>query len=299
MTETALYTVIHPAAVNYVSAWCTSVVGQSDKRFDLWISLDNMTREEAVAAMGQDPGAEWLQALPGDTPAAIRLNAISRLVESYKHIVFVDCDDVLHPLRVRAAIEMLQRNDVIACPLVIIDEAGNNLGIVFGGDAAADAQNMLPRHNVFGLSNSAYRTDVLKQCLPFRNDCVLIDWLLATRAWSLNAALAFDTVPRMFYRQYRQNTARVLPPFSEQDVLRASERVVQHYEHALSQDWPISSPYRERIEAGSIAASTFHASVTRSPDVLSRYVSALNELPPRYVWWWSVANPHLEKIWKQ
>jgi len=27
-------------------------------------------------------------------------------------------------------------------------------------------------------------------------------------------------------------------------------------------------------------------------------VRALNRLPPRYIWWWSVANPELEDLWK-
>jgi hypothetical protein len=44
-------------------------------------------------------------------------------------------------------------------------------------------------------------------------------------------------------------------------------------------------------------AERFHRAVSGSPEMLARYVVALNELPPRLVWWWAVANPELEHLW--
>ena len=43
---------------------------------------------------------------------------------------------------------------------------------------------------------------------------------------------------------------------------------------------------------------TFETFVGASEANLTRYVEALNRLAPRYVWWWAVANPELESLWK-
>jgi len=298
MIDTALYTVIYPAAMKYVREWYESVQAQAYSEFDLWISLDKVTQEEVASVIGSEPNARWICSSQGDSPAAIRQEAMKQMVESYEGIVFVDCDDVLDPSRVAAAKEFLQRYDVVACALEIIDEPGNDLGIVFGLTASEDAQEMLPRYNVFGLSNSAYRSDVLKGCLPFAKDCVLIDWLLATRAWSSGASLFFDPVPRMLYRQYPGNTAQVVKPFTETDIVRACECVLKHYECVLGPEMVLPLAHRKAIEAAQKRAKKFYNAITRSSDVRSRYVAAVNELAPRYVWWWTVANPQLEMIWK-
>jgi hypothetical protein len=42
----------------------------------------------------------------------------------------------------------------------------------------------------------------------------------------------------------------------------------------------------------------FAEAIRRSPATLRRYTEALNALPPKYVWWWLVANPDLENVWK-
>jgi hypothetical protein len=129
-------------------------------------------------------------------------------------------------------------------------------------------------------------------------EAVLIDWLLVTRAWSLGASLGFDQTPRMFYRQYAANVARVLPPFTPAGVRHAAERVLEHYRFALeTESWPLPRRQRESLETVRQRAATFHRAMA-DPERLNRYVEALNALPPRYVWWWAVAHPDLETIWR-
>ena len=36
---------------------------------------------------------------------------------------------------------------------------------------------------------------------------------------------------------------------------------------------------------------------SESEVALERYVTQLNALPRRYLWWWSVAHPELEHLW--
>jgi hypothetical protein len=178
-----------------------------------------------------------------------------------------------------------------------MDEAGRDMDVVFVPPDDLRLDTMLPRWNVFGFSNVIWRTDVLERCLPIPANCLLFDWLLTTRAWSLGARLAFDRTPRMRYRQYAGNTAAVLPPFTAEQVRLATSRVLAHYDLVLDSSWSLAEPYRTQVADARDRCRTFAAAVA-SPDRLASYVRALNSLPPRYIWWWSVANPELETLWK-
>jgi hypothetical protein len=228
----------------------------------------------------------------------VRAHAIERMVDAYEGIVFTDSDDLLHPTRVAAARAALQRYDVAACALRMVDADARDLGVDFGPAADEDPVEMLPRNNVFGLSNTAYRTETLRRCLPIPADNPLVDWLLATRAHALGARMVFDATPLMSYRQHGENIARVLPPFSGAEVDAASRHVLRHYHSLLDGPARLRDAQRERIDAESRRVREFHLSLAASAGRRRKYVDALNALPPRYVWWWCVANPKLEDVWR-
>ena len=127
---------------------------------------------------------------------------------------------------------------------------------------------------------------------------VLIDWLLVLRARSLGATVRFDRTPRMIYRQHAANVAKVLPPFTAPYVLRATDLVVAHYDRVLDPAGGVSAEHRGVIHQAASDAGVFRHAIARSEELLARYVSALNALTPSYVWWWCVANPQLEDVWK-
>jgi hypothetical protein len=137
----------------------------------------------------------------------------------------------------------------------------------------------------------------LRRCLPVPAETVLTDWLLVLRALSLGATLTFDPVPRMIYRQHPANVARVLPPFSASYVLRAADLVADHYRGLLAPGG-VPASRRRRLREAWRDARAFREAMRRSPARLDRYVSALNALTPRFVWWWCVANLELEDVWK-
>lgn len=297
VNRVALYTAMHPGAVPYLGAWWASVAGQTDAEFDLWISVDGLRIEDAMSAMGARPRAIWMRAPAGASPTAIRAHAIEMMAGEYDAIVFVDSDDVLHPTRIAAAREALAEHDVAACALRIIDAEGRDLARTFGAGETADPSALLPRYNVFGLSNSAYRSDVLRRCLPIPPACVASDWLMATRAWAMGAALAFDATPRMSYRQYGSNTARVIPPFTHEHVRAATECVAAHYRYVLESGWSLPDIVRRELRLARARVECFRQAITTRERTLDAYVDALNALTPRYVWWWCVAHPELEALW--
>mgnify|MGYP001009152942 CR=1 FL=1 len=294
----ALYTVIYPQMSPFLGAWYQSVERQTDQNFDLCISLDGLAPEDVARQLGHTPRATWLANHSASTPGQIRFAGIRQLLEDYDEILFVDSDDVLHPTRVEAARRSLRNSDVNGCGLQIMNERGSDLGLVFGLPAEETIDSVLPRWNVFGLSNTSYRVETLRACLPIPSECELVDWWLITRAWMMRAKLEFDPTPRMWYRQYGRNTAKVLPPFAPEEISRATQRVRTHY-HLLTQAQPKTGGARwERVLAEQARVAAFQRNICEQPHRLALYADALNRLPVHFVWWWAVAHPMVEQLWK-
>jgi hypothetical protein len=296
----AVYTTWYPGVERFLPEWSRSLVDQTDRNFALWVGVDGLEFRSVAEPLGGLSETHWVIAEPGDTPARVRERALVRIVQDYPAVVFVDSDDVLMPSRVAAARAALEKHDVAGCALKIVDEDGKDLGVRvrFGPPAGVEWAELLPRHNVFGLSNSAYRSDVLRRLLPLPETCILIDWLFATRAWALGYDMYFDEEPGMSYRQYGENVAKVIPPFTSTDVLRATERVRKHYDLLLDEpSWPMPASSLSLLMAARKRFTAFERFVLESPTGLASYVEALNALPPRFVWWWAIANPELEQIW--
>ncbi len=295
----ALFTTVYPAVTRFLPEWTRSVAAQTDTAFDLWIGLDGMLPDEVaglIAGLPQPP--RWIVGQVGGSPGAIRGQAMARLTNEYDAVVFVDSDDLLSPERVEAARAALLRWDVAGCALQIMDEEARDLGLRFGPLAGTDPCALLPKYNVFGLSNTGYRSAALRRCLPVPRDCVLVDWLLATRAWLNEARLGFDPEPRMWYRQYGANTAQVVGRFTAPDVLRATELVLDHYQLMLTDRPAGANGGWQNLAEAQAVAQQFHRAITASAEVLERYVEAINDQPRRYFWWWCVAHPELEAVWR-
>src|SRR5689334_17221047 len=122
-----VYTTIYPGVERYLHDWYRSLQMQTDRDYQLWIGLDQVTIEDAVKAMGGNPQATWITAEPGDTPAKIRQRAFERIVDACDGVVLVDSDDILHASRVAAARDALGTSDLSACALRLVDQAGKDL----------------------------------------------------------------------------------------------------------------------------------------------------------------------------
>ncbi len=292
----ALYTTVYPAVLRFLPEWWRSVAAQDCRGFQLWIGLDGVAEAQVRERIGWDIDVEWVTA-PGANGIAVRRRAMKRIAERHEAVVFVDCDDVLAADRVRCAAAQLERCDVAGCRLQVIREDGTPDGMIFG-EPDPDWDSLLPRWNLLGLSNTAYRTEVLRRNLSFPDSCELLDWRLATRAWVQGFRLRFDSAVRMGYRQYGSNTARVLPPFSPRDVAAATARVLRHHEALLlSDDLPARA--RALLEPARADVIRFADHLRASPANLQTYTEQLNRLAPRPVWWWAVANPELSELWKR
>ncbi len=298
MSTLALYSTIYPGVERFLPSWYESVRGQTDQDFQLWIGVDGLEIAHVEKLMGSRPRVNWVPAEAGDSPALVRQRALTQIVDACDGVVLVDSDDLLHPTRVAAARRDLRAADVTGCALSLVDERGANLGLVMGLPSGTAADSVLPRHNLYGLSNSAFRSDTLRRCLPIPAEVTLVDWFLITRAWSFGARLAFDAEVRMDYRQHGANTARTLLPFTAEQVRADTDLARRHFTLVRSHPADGAQPNRlEEIDRISADVEDFYTHVILDPERLDRYVAALNVAAPDPLWWADVAYPGLQYLW--
>lgn len=299
LKRAAFYTTIYRGVEAYLPDWYRSVQAQTDQDFQLWIGLDGIEPEAVERLIGTQLDATWILSERGDTPAQIRQRAMARIVEAFDAVVLVDSDDILHESRLAAARSALETNELAGCALRLVDQQGQELGLTFGLPPGTKAEEVFPQHNVFGLSNSAYRTDLLRRCLPVPAGVVLVDWFLATRAWLFGASLGFDPMVRMDYRQHGANMARVRFPVGQEQVMKDTELVRQHFKHVLAIKSADFLPHRlTRVDQVASSIESFKECVVQDPYQLRCYIEALNLLNPAPIWWSSVAHPTLESMWQ-
>ena len=287
--RSALFSALYPAALPYLGAFLASVRAQTDRDFDLWLSLDGVTQAEVGTHLG-GLAANFIQ-VTGLSVAAARDVCLQQLASSYDQIILVDSDDLLLPERVARAKAGLRKADVYGCALELINAASEILPGTFGlNGASADWQTFLTRANVFGLSNTAYRAETLTECLGLAEDVRLVDWLLVTRALQTNARLSFDPEPQMRYRQYEDNTAKVLGPYQAEDILRATELVLGHFRQLQTDG--LGPAFEARL------TDLLSFQEVMADDVkLTRYTNRLNRLKRVFWWWEAVAHPDLTSLW--
>lgn len=293
----ALYTTLYPAARPYFSAWYASLRAQTDRDVDVWIGLDGIEEDEVCALAGERFDFTPVKAGAGWSVADLRNAAFSWMAERYDGIVFTDPDDWMLPERVAQARIDLEDCDACACAMRIADVAGVEMGVTFTLPPDSDPGSLMPTQNVFGLSNTAYRGALLQSLLPVPAETVLVDWLLASRAWADSARLRFNPAQLMVYRQHPNNTARVLPPFTPAQVLKAADLMAQHYRLMLESRRELSSAHRAQLEAARARLLAFQARMGVDMQLLQSYVNALNRLPVRHLWWSWVAHPLLDEFW--
>lgn len=298
MTALAVYTTIYPGVEPYLPDWSRSLQAQTDKDFDLWIGLDQLTVEEAKRAMGYNPSATWVEAVAGDTPAQVRQRALAQIASTCEAVVLVDSDDTLRPSRVATAREMLGTASLVGCALSLVDQRGNDLGLTFTLEDGAKPEDVFPRNNIFGLSNSAFDCGLLRRCLPLPASAVLIDWYLATRAWLFGASMAFTERVQMHYRQHDANTARVAAPFTPEQVRRDTQLVRHHFALMKGISREGCMPNRlSLLDEVTADIEAFYRQIAAKPRVLKHYVEALNALQTAPLWWSCVAHPALQHMW--
>lgn len=295
----AVYTTVYPKAMRFLGPWARSLRDQTDPDFDVWVGADQVGSAE-VRSAAEGLSMEIVPAEQGDSPTTLRNRVLARMLDRYDAIVLIDVDDIALPDRVAEARRELAGADGVACAMRMVDVDGHALSRRFGLRRKEVPDRHITMTNVFGFSNTAYRTTTLRACLPVPADTVLMDWWVATRAWLTGSRLVFDPHVRMNYRQYAENLVPTGGPHTVESVAGASDRVSAHYRSVLGTPLPDDArPERvDAVERAAERAALFAARVVDRPERLARYVATLNDLEDETIVWWSqVAHPSLDELW--
>jgi len=298
-SEIAVYTTVYPGVEAFLKPWAESLAKQTAIDFDLWIALHGINQTQTECALGQPIEATWLTIAEDASPAQVRERAFRTMIPLYDAIVLVDCDDLLLPQRVQAAVSALETSDVYGCALRLADADGLDLGTTLSISGDRRAEEALPVVNVFGLSNTAYRTDILERCLPIPSGIVAVDWYLATLAWLNDASFCFDRTPHMTYRRHGNNVCAISAPFSGASILRATAQAIEHYEAVLDATSEMASEKRDKLVEREKVVRGFQKRMEEDTSVLAKYVAKINQQSSSpAMWWWCVARPELEELWR-
>jgi hypothetical protein len=297
--KVAVFTTVYPEGLKFLFHFFNSISEQIDRNFDLWIGLDRINEEDLIAYELDRFRVIFVKRAENESNISLRRRTIELMIENYYGIIFVDSDDILAPARVSISRSFLKTYDLYGCAMKIINEDGTDMNNTLRMPPGTDLSSLIPRFNIFGLSNTSYSTSMLHKCLPFPDDCLLLDWFLSTRAWFHGAKIYFDPMELMSYRQWSLNTARVVPPFTPEQILISTELVLQHYHFVLTSIPEISDSNRNNYEKIQSNIKLFYDSINQYPIVFQEYIQQLNQLRSYHIWWTCVAHPELESIWKK
>lgn len=290
----AFYTTVHPGVRQFLPEFVASLEAQSRQDFTLWLGLEGVTPGELGPEVARlDP--QVVVATPQDGPVGIRQRAMEAMLARHPVVIFADADDLMLPGRVEDALDSLEGRDACACALVLADPQGRPLGPRMEPRADFDPAEVLPRANFLGLGNSVWRSEALARCLPLPRTVQALDWHLAVKALALGLRLGFDQRPGLLYRQYPDNLASVLQPFSARTLLRQTALVQQHL-GALPA--PLPSSLAKAAEKRKDEVAVFSRALSDEA-LLASYLEGLNGLPSGLLWWECVAHRALEGIWNR
>lgn len=296
--KTVVCSTLYPAMMPYLSDFLESLDAQSDPDFDLWLGLDDIEPQK-IGPLVNRADVQFLES-QNESIATFRQRFLGMLCGEYEAVILVDSDDLLLPNRVSRAKLALQTFDVYGCALRLIDQAGIDLNLVFNYNGQGLWEKDLSRLNIFGFSNSAFRSHVLEQCFPIQPEVVLVDWLVISSAVATGATVTFDREPQMSYRQHLQNTAAVRAPFSTDQILSAVKLVVDHYRflnEVMDRKNIRHEIFSNNIQNRQQDVMEFAAAM-QNHDRLLRYTDRINQIQSVYCWWEMIAHPGLESLWR-
>lgn len=214
----------------YFKDWASGILAQTNQDFDIWINVDGVAKESLQKLLPRN-NVIWKDYI-GLSPIQIRIEAWLELKKRYDWMIHLDSDDIASPSLVRDLQLHQESDDIISGELELVDEKNKSLNLKMI-PTLKDFEKHLYDWNAFGLSNTAYRLEIIEKVIPKEPGCPLMDWYMITQAF-LNK-LKVKTVECLFarYRQYPANFFKLVPPFEKSDVIKNIHLAASHFQYLL------------------------------------------------------------------
>lgn len=282
---TALFSVVHPFSIGFLSDFIETVNQQTDPDFEVYLLVDGIDEPEVIPHRMQPT----CHVRPATGSAAfLRKEGIRWIHEAgVENIVFLDSDDKMDADRIGAVRAKLDKYPVVANDLIFW--TGSDQFSMFDA-ALGDKPNIcaedLRDKNFLGLSNTAIKTaKAVAHLDAIADDTIAFDWALFGLVLHHGAEGIFLGDTKSYYRQYTHNIASVLD-LSRETVTRAVMVKSQQYQ-LLARYFP---EYRGRWKQ---FKGTLEKLVS-STDRQIQYTEKINAKPRSSYFWWDYISPWSE-----
>jgi glycosyltransferase involved in cell wall biosynthesis len=142
------------------------------------------------------------------TPSKNREYGINYCIENnYDVLIFGDSDDYFSDNRVELSLNTLKENDIVVNDISLFNDTGiyeeryisNRLN-----DNSKISYEYIQNKNIFGLSNTAIKLDILEEVV-FDEDLLAVDWYLYKGLLKNGCSSLFINKAITYYRQYEGN----------------------------------------------------------------------------------------------
>lgn len=213
------------------------------------------------------------------TPAQNRKYSIDYIKEkNYDIAVFGDSDDYFSTNRIKKSIELLDDYDIVVNDLSLFNTDGIYIDKYISNRIANKTNitiDMIKDKNIFGLSNTAVRVDILSE-MNFDRELIAVDWYMFSKLLLDGNKAVFTNETLTYYRQYSLNTVGI-GDITKDIIERGIEVKLMHYSLLLNHDQSFLQLFNE--------IKKLKESLSSDDDV-DQYIKILKKVQIKFPLWW-------------
>jgi len=207
LNNTAFLTTIFPMEEQFLIDFFDSLSKQTYKNFDVIVVNDSYKDFDKIKEQYCELNVVELPCLK--TPAKNREFGINFCKdEKYEFLIFGDSDDYFSDNRIELSLSALNNNDIVVNDVSLFDDSGIYETMYMSNRLQDDTKisfEYIQNKNIFGLSNTAIKLDILEEVV-FDEDLVAVDWYLYKGLLKNRSNAVFINKAITYYRQYKNNT---------------------------------------------------------------------------------------------
>jgi glycosyltransferase involved in cell wall biosynthesis len=207
LKNVAFLTTIFPMKEQFLIDFFDSLSRQTYKFFDVVVVNDGYCNLNDLKS--KYDMLNIVELAYSSTPAKNREYGINYCIENkYDVLVFGDSDDYFSDNRVELLLSALNDNDIIVNDVSLFDDNGVYEDMYMSNRLKNDSNvgyDYIQNKNIFGLSNTALKTNVLNK-VTFDQNLIAVDWCLYKGLLKNGCNAVFTNKAITYYRQYKNNT---------------------------------------------------------------------------------------------
>ena len=275
--DVAFLTTIFPMEERYLLDFFGSLKKQTVKNFDVVVVNDGYKDFSSIRKQ-----FDFLNIIELDyssTPAKNREYGINYVNnKGYDILIFGDSDDCFSENRIQVCLELLNSCEIVVNDLSLFDDGGTYSENYFShrvNNGESIAIEMVKDKNLFGLSNTAIRLDILDS-VSFDDDLIAVDWYLFSKLLLEGNRAVFTNETLTFYRQYSGNTVG-MNNVTKEYFMKGVEVKLLQYKLLCDQGWDYVNSFNEISDL---------KKMVQGKDQLMRHVTSLREDEIKFPFWW-------------